>query len=688
MLDNDKELGIMELFPEIRIAQLKNTYLSTEKELRSLLLEALQKRNPHRALELGKRLEELHARDKNEKMIHATQLLVTFIKDLLRWPLQVLRESRYTVMERLSYWFIDKNYNYSPDTFRKSKKGAITLLLSLEEGVKYRLNENDLQIFAEISHNGDKLRNLKNHLFIKEEELKSFFQYIPEFTLDESSNTIEIQKSPFFNLLDPFERLLLRLYHRNLIVDDQPPSTLTQASPELHALEGIFHDVREEKEELYLTEQGVKYVENVVEFYFRKMTFRPFFIELKFLVFNDMARIFARGCLLPPETVVPITCFVREDLNELPSETSKYFLSCLLEEDIEEDDSIRESVLYGSWVKEFFDALKKWRVPFPSFELVPRNSIKIVENPWFRHFSPLLQNFLSMKEIDGFKNMIQRIFSRKLEVNYMYQQNMLYDDAFYRELTPKGWKFLTYFEDLLAEKILKFDKFSIDSLASEISDDFTESLRDLKLFLHIIDDSAKIVTINDFIEVRFIEGKSIIHVHGHEFIQCKYILLINPHQDEHHHQINSIDEAQRFLDSDLEPGKLTPSALGISPEDEFWAHCSNLQAWVENNYDTRLLHSNLSFPLLKALAGRDLVARMRLQEEIVSRISARYFPVIQYLMKEKYFTYLTKDQLGLLLEVLQEIYLEQMCGCSSSSGAVKLLRFMEIIRNYMKRAII
>ncbi len=52
-------------------------------------------------------------------------------------------------------------------------------------------------------------------------------------------------------------------------------------------------------------------------------------------------------------------------------------------------------------------------------------------------------------------------------------------------------------------------------------------------------------------------------------------------------------------------------------------------------------------------------------------------------MGEKYYTYLTKDQLGLLLEVLQEIFLEKMCGRSESCGAVKLLRFMEVIRNYI-----
>jgi hypothetical protein len=43
------------------------------------------------------------------------------------------------------------------------------------------------------------------------------------------------------------------------------------------------------------------------------------------------------------------------------------------------------------------------------------------------------------------------------------------------------------------------------------------------------------------------------------------------------------------------------TSTNIPPEIRFWAHCSNLETWGENNYDTRLIHSNLAFPLLKKL---------------------------------------------------------------------------------------
>ena len=79
--------------------------------------------------------------------------------------------------------------------------------------------------------------------------------------------------------------------------------------------------------------------------------------------------------------------------------------------------------------------------------------------------------------------------------------------------------------------------------------------------------------------------------------------------------IESIDEAVEKLDRSLEGAS---ENLKVPPETEFWGHCSNMQVWAEYNYDTRLLHSNLAFPLLKRLyeAG-DTIAQRVFQEEIV-----------------------------------------------------------------------
>ena len=44
-----------------------------------------------------------------------------------------------------------------------------------------------------------------------------------------------------------------------------------------------------------------------------------------------------------------------------------------------------------------------------------------------------------------------------------------------------------------------------------------------------------------------------------------------------------------------------PERRKNTPEAEFQGLCNNLRAWVDQNYDTRLLPGRLSFALLKAL---------------------------------------------------------------------------------------
>ena len=82
----------------------------------------------------------------------------------------------------------------------------------------------------------------------------------------------------------------------------------------------------------------------------------------------------------------------------------------------------------------------------------------------------------------------------------------------------------------------------------------------------------------------------------------------------------------------------------ISPDQEFWGHCSNLQMWHEHNYDTRLLHSNLSFPLLRKLADVGDPQAMRVfKEEIAKRFESGVPSVQIYLREEGYLAYLDDD---------------------------------------------
>jgi hypothetical protein len=89
----------------------------------------------------------------------------------------------------------------------------------------------------------------------------------------------------------------------------------------------------------------------------------------------------------------------------------------------------------------------------------------------------------------------------------------------------------------------------------------------------------------------------------------------------------------------------------ISSKSEFWGHCSNIQAWYENNYDTRILHSNLAFPLLKELVNAgDFLAKKIFKEEIAKRLESGYPSVVMYLIAQEYLNYLNQEELDTILE--------------------------------------
>ncbi|MFX1233527.1 MAG: leucine-rich repeat domain-containing protein [Promethearchaeota archaeon] len=157
--------------------------------------------------------------------------------------------------------------------------------------------------------------------------------------------------------------------------------------------------------------------------------------------------------------------------------------------------------------------------------------------------------------------------------------------------------------------------------------------------------------INDYITLKLEYSRTNIYVKGRLFNQCKYLLLNIPTSQIHEYSdIESIDEAAERLNRSLE-GNHVHHSQNITPETEFWGHCSNLQAWAENEYDTRLLHRNLAFPLLKSLVDAgDPQARKVFKEQIALRIVSGHPSVIEFLLQQGYFDYLTKDELQTISE--------------------------------------
>ncbi|MBN1802173.1 MAG: hypothetical protein JW891_11740 [Candidatus Lokiarchaeota archaeon] len=154
-----------------------------------------------------------------------------------------------------------------------------------------------------------------------------------------------------------------------------------------------------------------------------------------------------------------------------------------------------------------------------------------------------------------------------------------------------------------------------------------------------------IFRINKYIELKLEDGKTHIYVKGEKFRQCKSLALqISLERGSGKNEIQSIDELELM---NMEK----KSDLQITSEEEFWGHCSNLQAWVGNNYDTRLLHRNMAFPLLKRLSQEgDQKAKKVFKEEIVKRLKNGVPTVVKYLIEENYMDFLNEEELRTFFE--------------------------------------
>lgn len=159
----------------------------------------------------------------------------------------------------------------------------------------------------------------------------------------------------------------------------------------------------------------------------------------------------------------------------------------------------------------------------------------------------------------------------------------------------------------------------------------------------------KIFKINNLVDLRLIQKKTHIYINNKIFLACKSLLLnIFPDEIDKYDNIKSIDDVAITLNSSRK--RTVRSMFKITPEQEFEAHCSNIQAWVEHDYDTRLLHSNLSFPLLRKLTEvGDKKAVIVFKEEIAKRFIEGNINVRRFLQWEGYLNHLNVDELMVVI---------------------------------------
>ena len=143
------------------------------------------------------------------------------------------------------------------------------------------------------------------------------------------------------------------------------------------------------------------------------------------------------------------------------------------------------------------------------------------------------------------------------------------------------------------------------------------------------------------INLKLEDGKTNIFINNKLFRHCKYLLLEIPAE-----RIKAFDEIEAIDDAIEKFGpELELRRVDIPAHVEFWGHSSNLQAWYENNYDTRLLASNLAFPLLKELAEvGDVRAKQAFKEELLIRLSSNDEKITNFLIEEGYSQYLSREE--------------------------------------------
>ena len=240
----------------------------------------------------------------------------------------------------------------------------------------------------------------------------------------------------------------------------------------------------------------------------------------------------------------------------------------------------------------------------------------------------------------------------------------------------------SYYEEIEAPynpSLFKLERTLSETLKTKSQEQYEKAISIIHngglFFEHLKKDLMNTYRINEFITLKLVGNRTNIYVNDRLFNQCKYLLLnITQSSIPKLKEIDSIDEAAEKLDRSMEGQE--GSYEIISPETEFWGHCSNLQAWVENDYDTRLLHRNLAFPLLLKLTQvGDQTAKKVLQKEILKRIDSGAPNVIQYLLNQGYLRYLTTRDIDNLLEKVMN---ENLVLWKTKSLQDVLERFIEM----------
>ena len=144
--------------------------------------------------------------------------------------------------------------------------------------------------------------------------------------------------------------------------------------------------------------------------------------------------------------------------------------------------------------------------------------------------------------------------------------------------------------------------------------------------------------VNDYITLKLEDNETIMYIGGEKKNFCCGVLVnisgdSSPYFSGNSGSVDYIIDSKKYKSSwrELDIKKQ------ISPEEGFWAFCSNLQVWVENDYNTDLLHYEAAIPILNELVKvGDSLARKVYKKEILRRIKHGTYWTSAFLKYEGY----------------------------------------------------
>ncbi|KKK60370.1 hypothetical protein LCGC14_3025040, partial [marine sediment metagenome] len=269
---------------------------------------------------------------------------------------------------------------------------------------------------------------------------------------------------------------------------------------------------------------------------------------------------------------------------------------------------------------------------------------KLIEDKDYIRASTLLKNKL-VKEPEV--SVFQLFYFEVLIQLHKYKEAKLWLKKFIAKCKSQTdvyyYEGLYYFlEDNLnqsMESLGKCFKRKVYYLKKLSTDDTFDLLKETKEFKKLIK-PAKVFQVNEFISLKLIFSKTLIYVCGDLFLTCQKVALnLAPNEFEKYDNFDDIDGAVDFYES-----KASKEEVIITPEEEFWVHCSNLQTWVENKYNTNILTKYLSFPILEELSQRGISYFVTIfKEEIISRIKTGGIKILLYFIEGDYLNYLSEE---------------------------------------------